>query len=229
MFHSANAALFGMLGVPRFAVINELLFSYYRGLFFSSPVLLLAMISLIQMAWKRQWRPEALLIGVIFIAYLTMNSAFNHWHAGWTFGPRYLIPALPFLALPLALAFVQLPRITIGLAAFSASLIFLITTVDPQIPSNTENPLYHHVLPLAQGDIFVWNGINIEGPVSANPIGVFEGWNRPATGITAAQRRWHSFNLGEFIWQGSFWSLTPLMTFLGIGFFSVSRQLRRVG
>ena len=228
MFHSAHAAVLGMLGVPRFEVIYELLFSYYRGLFYSSPVLLLALISLIQMVWKRQCRPEAYLIGAIFIAYLLMNSAFNHWHAGWTFGPRYLIPALPFLALPLALAFMQLPRIASGLAVFSASLILLITTVDPQVPSETKNPLYDHVLALAQGDRFVWNGINIEGPVSANPMGVFEGWERPDAGINAAHRRWHSFNLGEFFWQGSFWSLTPLLVFLGIGLFGIRQQLEKM-
>lgn len=46
------------------------------------------------------------------------------------------------------------------------------------------------------------NGIRLEGPVSANPIGVHESWDRPAVYVSAVQRKWRSFNLGEFVKEG---------------------------
>jgi uncharacterized membrane protein len=72
-------------------------------LFFNSPVLLLAPLGLFLMIYVRRLWPEALLFIAIFVAYLSMNAAFNKWHYGWTFGPRYLLLALPFICLPLTL------------------------------------------------------------------------------------------------------------------------------
>ena len=38
-------------------------------------------------------------ISVIVFGYIMINSGFYGWHGGWTFGPRYLVPMLPFLAI----------------------------------------------------------------------------------------------------------------------------------
>ncbi len=228
VFRSSDALVLGMLGQPNLAAIYALLLSSYRGLFFTSPVLSLGLIAVFVMGYNRERRSEALLFGSVFFAYLLMNSAFNNWHAGWTFGPRYLIPAIPFIALPLARVFAKIPRLAVGLAFLSIFLMFLFTAVDPQVTESTANPLSDHILRIVRGDNVLIEGVSVDAPLSANPLGVFESSSRPAAGISAAQRRWHSFNLGEFIWQGSFWSLTPLITFLGMGLFSVSRQLKKV-
>jgi len=162
---------------------------------------------------RRQWS-ETLLFAGIFVLYLLMNAAFNNWHAGWTFGPRYLIPALPFICLPLTLVFARLPRFSCVLATVSVALMMVITAVDPQVPNSTDRPIVDHVLPLLTGERFEINGVLIEGPVSANPIGAYESWDRPARAIGSQQRKWHSFNLGEFIWPNSRWSLMPIIVFL---------------
>jgi hypothetical protein len=214
MFRSPDTAFLGMLTLPSLTVAFELLFPYYRGLFFTSPVLLLAALGLVIMASDRRRRAEAILCVSVFAVYLLMNSAFNHWHAGWTVGPRYLIPALPFLALPGALLFTRLPRLTGVLALASVCVMLLITAVEPQVPSSIRNPLKDHVLRLALGARLEVNGISIEGPVSTNPIGPYESWDTPGDSIGRAQRRWHAFNLGEFIWPGSLWSLAPLILFV---------------
>jgi hypothetical protein len=228
VFRSSDALVLGMLGQPSLAAIYALLLSSYRGLFFTSPVLFLGLIAVFVMGYNRERRPEALLFGSVFFAYLLMNSAFNNWHAGWTFGPRYLIPAIPFIALPLARVFVRIPRLAAGLALISIFMMFLFTAVDPQVTESAANPLSDHILRIVRGDNVVIEGVGVDAPLSANPLGVFESSSHPATGISAAQRRWHSFNLGEFIWQGSFWSLTPLITFLGIGLFRIIRQLKKM-
>jgi hypothetical protein len=46
-------------------------------------------------------------------------------------GPRFLIPILPFLAVPLALAFRRLPLTTLTAAGVSAALMVAVTIRDP--------------------------------------------------------------------------------------------------
>lgn len=225
MFQADNAMLFGMLALPTLDIAYQLLFSSYRGLFFTSPVLLFALLGIVFTIYSGRQRREAIFIASVFVVQLLMNSAFNGWHAGWSFGPRYLIPLLPFLCLMLAPMFHQLPRLTIGLAVLSIALMLLATAVDPQVPTAVANPLKDHILKLSMGERLTMNGIQMESPVSVNPIGAYETWGNPANFISSKQRQWHSFNLGEFLWPGSLWSLAPLMFMIGIVFLSVVRPL----
>jgi len=52
-----------------------------------------------------------------------------------------------------------------------------------------------------------------------------ESWDFPSASLTLDQRKWQSFNLGEFLWQGSFWSLAPLAMILSFGLIGVWRIL----
>jgi hypothetical protein len=223
LFRSEDTFALGMFTLPRPEVIYKLLFSSYRGLFFTSPVLILAPLGLVLMAARKT--REALLFTGIFGAYLWLNASFYNWHAGWTFGPRYMIPALPFFCLPLVPVFRRLPRTACMATVVSVALMLLITAVDPQVPSSIGNPLRDHILALAQGKKLVINGIVLPGPISANPLGVYETWDRPQTFVSGDQRRWHSFNLGEFLREGSFWSLLPLVTLLGVGIAPMFRPM----
>ena len=49
------------------------------------------------------------------------------------------------------------------------------------------------------------------GPVSANPMGIYEGWMFRTFGPGSKEVRWNSFNLGEFLFPESRWSLGPLL------------------
>ena len=211
--------LFGMFGLPQFDVMIKLLFSSYRGLFFTSPVLALSCIGFWLMATRYKKHAEVALFAAIFIGFLLMNSSFNHWQSGWSIGSRYLIPALPFLSLPLTLVFERLPRTTLAGAAISAMIMLLVTAVDPQPPEGVQNPLAHHILTLAQGKTLfsTFGNAHIKGPVSANPMGVYESWFRPVFPPGTLQGQWNSFNLGEFLWPASFASLFPLLCVLVVG------------
>ena len=50
---------------------------------------------------RRGLGAESVLFSVLALTFLLMNVSFNGWHGGSSFGPRYLIPAIPFLALAL--------------------------------------------------------------------------------------------------------------------------------
>jgi len=224
LFQDEEMMIFGMFGVPRFELIWKLLFSDYRGLFFTCPVLVLSCLGLWQMAMRRGMRAEAALFVAIFAGFLVMNSAVNHWHSGWSIGPRYLIPAIPFLSLPLTLVFERLPRLTLAVASISGAILLLVTAVDPQPYVGIGSPLKDYILPLVQGGevalkIAQTNNTPpvVRGEVSANPIGFYESWFYPVFHPEIVQRQWNSFNLGEFIWAGSLISLLPLCCVLVLG------------
>lgn len=219
LFREEGMALFGMFGAPQFDIVIKLLFSGHRGLFVTSPVLMLSIVGFWFMWVRNQQRAEIGLFAAIFLGFLVMNSSFNRWDAGWSIGPRYLIPALPFLALPLTLVFEKLPRTTLALATLSSTIMLLATAADPQPPGGTQNPFIHYILPLAQGKTLfsTFGNAHIKGPVSANPMGVYESWFRPVFPPGTLQSQWNSFNLGEFLWPASFASLLPLLCVLVVG------------
>jgi len=109
------------------------LVSPFRGLFFSSPVLLMGVAGLVAM-WREGKRAEALLCGSIPGFFLLFTISFNGWYGGWGVGPRYLIPALPFLALPLVVSFGRYFRTTLVLAVLSALTMACFAAVDVQSP-----------------------------------------------------------------------------------------------
>lgn len=73
------------------------LFSPGRSLFLYSPPALLGLFALGR--FYRRWPAEAVLFGAIFLLYLLPYSVYGHWHGGWAWGPRLLLPTLPFLLL----------------------------------------------------------------------------------------------------------------------------------
>ncbi len=147
-FQSGDGALLGVFLRPRWEVLAAVLVSPYRGLFFGAPVLVMGAYGLV--AWVR--RPEtrglAWLSITMTVFFLLVVMTFNGWHGGWAVGPRYLVPAIPFLALPLAAAFGRFFRTTSILAAFSIATMLLVTAVDPQAPEDVRRPLTQYVWPL---------------------------------------------------------------------------------
>ena len=134
----ANDDGFFGLTAPDPLVVPRLLFSE-RGLITLTPVLAAAILALPALA-RRGHRREAFLISGLGIAYLAYNAAYYLPFGGSTPGPRFLIPVLPFLALPLALALRERPRSTLVLAALSAFWMVLATLTRPLLPAD-ETPL----------------------------------------------------------------------------------------
>ena len=55
----------------------------------------------------------------------------------------------------------------------------------------------------------------LDGPVSVNPVGVYEGAAYRAFPRHSDQARFNSFNAGELLFPGSRWSLVPLLLLVG--------------
>lgn len=121
----------GLYGVvaPSFHVATELLFST-RGLVRVTPVLALGAVGIL-LLHRRGRRAEAFLIAGLSLAYLLFNAGYDNPFGGDAPGPRYLIPIIPFLVLPLGLVYQRFPLMTIVLAAASAFQMIVITMTNP--------------------------------------------------------------------------------------------------
>jgi hypothetical protein len=125
----ANAhGLFGV-GWPHVDTGAELLFSHI-GLLTLSPILAVGAAG-IGLLYRAAWRAEAFLVGGLSLAFLIYNSGYVWAFGGWTPGPRFLIPIVPFLAIPLALAYRSWPLTTASLTLASVATMSLVTATVP--------------------------------------------------------------------------------------------------
>jgi hypothetical protein len=113
----------GFFGItaPRFDSATDLLFAG-RGLLVLTPIIVMAVAGVIMMR-RRGPRAEANVILAVAAVYFLYNAGYWLPFGGGTPGPRFLIPALPFLALGLAFAYRRLPALTLGLAIPSGLLM----------------------------------------------------------------------------------------------------------
>ena len=149
----------GFIGVamPTWEALWEITFSPAGGLFFTAPWLLFALPGLVLMLGTRGQRAEFLLFSGITAIYLAFNA--GYWEPGgaMSFGPRHLIPCVPFVALAafrggLGLG-VRTRAVFYATVAFSMVLTAFGTFADPTMPDRMKNPLYEFALPiLAQGE-----------------------------------------------------------------------------
>ena len=148
----------GWFGIswPRPAALAGMLFGRSRGLLYVSPVLALGFVGLL----RGLWRPDpdgraggqrrALVVSLAVVAALALlNAGYYMWWGGAALGPRHLVPALPFLAMGLPLAFAQQRRwwIVCGtLLAISVLNQLAAVAVSPLVPYGPD-VLVEHVWP----------------------------------------------------------------------------------
>lgn len=168
----------GILGVtwPRPEVLVDLLFGP-RGLVRLAPWFALAPLGLLA-ARQRRLRAEVVVCGVIVVTFLLFNAGYYLPFGGWTPGPRFLAPALPFAAVLVALAPARLRPLTATLIAVSVATMFLATITMPNAPEAYENPLVQLWIPRAVGgelaDTLAWRRWGFSGlqPLAVLLIGL---------------------------------------------------------
>jgi hypothetical protein len=155
----------GFFGIdlPSLKVLATLLFDS-RGLFTISPVLLMSVLGMV-LLYRRGRRAEALTIGGICLCYVGYNSGYYLPFGGGFMGPRFLTTMLPFMAVPLALAFKRFPGPTIALAAVSIATTVIATITHPLVGYENE--------------VVVWTRYLGQGffqPTIASAYGLGRGW-----------------------------------------------------
>ena len=123
-----DEGLFG-LTVPSLRAAAELLASD-KGLLVLTPLALAGVGGLLALRRGAARREANLALGVCG-AFLLYNSAYFLPFGGWVPGPRFLIPALPFVALGIAAALRAMPLTTLALAAPSVVAMVGATLAEP--------------------------------------------------------------------------------------------------
>jgi hypothetical protein len=199
------------LGAPDPGVLAQITFSSYRGLFYAAPWLLLAIPGAVRW-WKRGDRGVVGVCVAITVLFLWLNASLVDWQGGWAMGPRYLIPAIPFLVV--LAGGVLLPptpgwryahvvadrRVQIGGAialaaalALSAGLMLIGTAVKPEVDVHVRRPYQEFLVPhFSRGEL----GVSTQGiDMAANP----------------ARARRQAWNLGHQLGLDGRASLAPLV------------------
>jgi hypothetical protein len=111
-----HGGFFG-IGAPSLDGLREVLVGN-RGLLVFSPVAVAAAVGLV-LLWRRGLRAEALLAGAVTVMFVLLDAGYFLPYGGGSPGPRFLAPALPFLALglPCALARLRVPTLALGFAS----------------------------------------------------------------------------------------------------------------
>jgi hypothetical protein len=145
---------FMSLTYPHPAALWGITFGVFRGLFVLSPWLLLFAPGFV--LWWRSWenRPEFWVALTGFAGFFWFNASSVMWWGGFAIGPRYLLPMLPFMVLPVSFAIRAWGRTSwfkaIGVIIFAWSFIATwgLTLAEQAFPSDTiANPFLQFALP----------------------------------------------------------------------------------
>lgn len=148
-FSYANSGTFashhakGLFGIqlPNPVLTFHVLFGE-RGLFLMTPICLAGFFGLFLLLQERQHRRVALFSILVFVAFVCVQGGWSSVTAGASPGPRYVVPALPFLA--------------IGVARFwqwswLSTVVFAAVGAVPMFASIMTNPLAQPTVTFATG------------------------------------------------------------------------------
>src|SRR5262249_16518877 len=114
-FTSEQASGFFGIGIPPLHATWQV-FAGANGLLVLSPVIVAAVWGLVLL--RRRYPLEVLVCTAVPVAFVLLTSGYFLPYGGSP-APRFLVPALPFLAVGLGPAFAWRPRLTIALALVS--------------------------------------------------------------------------------------------------------------
>ncbi len=174
------------LGTPAPEVALSLLFGSFRGLFYLSPVLLLAAWGTLRGLRRPDSRRVHLAALIVFIYFWLLNAGYYMWDGGASAGPRHMIPSLGFLVLGLVPALATVPRATAILGCVSVGQALLLASASPEV-AQSGDPLWEFAIgrlleatPSAgAGHTNVGLLLGLPGPLSLLPLLAVWAWLLP--------------------------------------------------
>jgi len=150
----ARAGLYGAAAGPQWEALRGLTLDLGAGLLPLTPLLAAAALP----PYRTRGAAVALALPV---ALLLAISCMNNWRGGWTVGPRYLTPLLPFLAWRALEGLRRLPRRParwFALAALGVGLVLsgLPSAWYPHVPPDVRFPLTDHLWPMVRAGQLPW-------------------------------------------------------------------------
>ncbi len=160
MYTDIHSQGFISLVGPSAEALWGITFGSYRGLFFIAPILLLAVPGFV--TWWRQgkYRREWGVCLWAVVSFILFNGSSVMWQGGYSIGPRYLVPMVPFMAVAMGAClirwgdrrWVKLPAIVLG--AWSVAAVWAETLGGQSFPDWTPDPLFNYSIPnLMAGDV----------------------------------------------------------------------------
>jgi hypothetical protein len=137
---------------PSIRSVWGLSFSWYRGMFFYVPFLIVFLFSIPGILKSKQlpesFKTYLLLPGLVYFAFI---SSFFAWWGGWSFGPRLLI-ALAILLIYESLQFLdfhKIPKVLFWIVVLFGAIVSFMAkaTIVYSAPSEIKNPFFKLVLP----------------------------------------------------------------------------------
>ena len=139
---------------PRWEAIWGITFSPFRGLFVLSPLMLLSVPGLILWYRSGECRPGLWVVVTSVLAMFLFNSTSIMWWGGFAVGPRYLLPMLPFMPLPIVFVFRDwasrrwMRAVAAVLAAWSLVATWGLTLAGQAFPSDSlRRPMMEYTWP----------------------------------------------------------------------------------
>ena len=172
---------------PTWGALYGITVSPYRGLFFLSPVLLLSLPGPVLLWRDPRFRSTALLVTLLLAGFLLYVASYLYWSGGDAVGPRFLVPLVPFLMLPLARAWSEWSAYPVGrvvlwaLTVISGFNVWAQSIAGQHYPPYefrgrvVTNPTTQWALPLLrEGDVAVNYGhwLGLRGLATLLPLGL---------------------------------------------------------
>jgi len=108
LFETGYGAEASAWSTPFFEGLSGLLFGAGRGLFFYMPLVLASMV--LCRSFAKRYLPEAICVILSLVSLLCLYARWHMWEGGWCWGPRFLVPVIPLLLLPLGAVLAEFPR-----------------------------------------------------------------------------------------------------------------------
>lgn len=147
---------------PNWASFEGGILSLHRGLIATSPMFLAAFPGA-AVLWRSGRRRLALLTAVTSAYFIAFISSSNMWVAGWGFGPRLLVPGMPWALVLVAHGLAAVSRSAWGEGLARGALVVgvayqqLVHAFFPEPPDTASNPLLDVIAPLARAHLVAPN------------------------------------------------------------------------